>query len=263
MSWFAGSLSGGGGVSGALTFSGAQPQIVATLGLGCRSSLVAGDAGTDFKFDTLGVTRTAGVLFGFYNNSTSVLRYASDTSRLYVTGSGGLTLEGGGALTAGTIQIQNETLAQSNTNGSIILKGNRNAADTAAADVVVNSTATRNAGLLLDVQNNGTSKFAVGFDGRFGFFGVTPQARPAAYTQTYATATRTHSDPTGLALTDSTGGTASNTIANSGAAYSQSNQNDFRASITDEVNKHTADIANIKQLVNSIIDDLQGYGLSQ
>lgn len=51
---------------------------------------------------------------------------------------------------------------------------------------------------------------------------------------------------TAVALTDSSTGTAGQTIADSGAAYNQANQNDFRASITDEINALIADVAALR-----------------
>ncbi len=56
-------------------------------------------------------------------------------------------------------------------NTSAVVKGNRSAAD-AGADVVVNSSVTRTAGAILDVQNNGTSAFKVGYDGTLSVNGA-------------------------------------------------------------------------------------------
>lgn len=137
-----------------------------------------------------------------------------------------------------------------------------------------------------------------------GFFGVTPVARVSAYTQTYATADKTHANPTAAALTDSSGvtpsgtlaaqtlptalthavGTADGTVDDVTGSFDQTVlNNNFKelttaqsanlaqltvlrnavASLAAQVNALVADVADAKQLVNSVIDDLQSYGLLQ
>lgn len=64
--------------------------------------------------------------------------------------------------------------------------------------------------------------------------------------QTIADNAATATDPgaqTSETLTDSTGGTPSNTIADCGASYSQTTMNDNIASLVDEINKLRADVA--------------------
>lgn len=79
-------------------------------------------------------------------------------------------------------------------------------------------------------------------------------ALPTAYTQTYATATRTHSNP------------AAASVATTGATnvtpfgYTTSAQAD---AIRAAVNNLVTDVANIKQVLNQVIDDLQAAGLLQ
>jgi len=87
--------------------------------------------------------------------------------------------------------------------------------------------------------------------GNVGFFSVTPAARPAAYTQTYATATRTHSNIT--AATPSAYAAGANGYS-TGAKASE---------VHAAVVAHQTDIANIKQVLNQVIDDLQTLGLLQ
>lgn len=115
------------------------------------------------------------------------------------------------------------------------------------------------ANIVLDATTG--TKIGTATTEKLGFWNATPVARPAAYTQTYATATRTHANPTAVTLTDNSTGTASDTINDAGIVYSQTSQNNFRASITDEVNKLVADLANLKQVVNSLLDDGQTVGL--
>lgn len=125
-----------------------------------------------------------------------------------------------------------------------------------------------------------------------GVYGVTAAARPAAYTQTYTTATRIHSNPTASTLTDNTGGTANNVLAaiagdldatmvpinGSGMTTAQESEYDTMvaamntklgviadnfADVADEVNKLIADVANTKQVLNQAIDDDQIQGFKQ
>ena len=82
--------------------------------------------------------------------------------------------------------------------------------------------------------------------------------RPA-YTQTYATADRTHADPTAATLTVSDGeGTNDNTI---GAITGDATVIAAVQELADEINKLVADVADVKQIVNSLIDDLQAIGI--
>ena len=83
--------------------------------------------------------------------------------------------------------------------------------------------------------------------------------RPA-YTQTYATADRTHASPTAATLSVADGaGTNDNTI---GAITADASVIAAVQELADEVNKLIADVADVKQVVNSIIDDLQAMGLA-
>lgn len=85
-------------------------------------------------------------------------------------------------------------------------------------------------------------------------FGVTPVTRAAAYTQTYATATKTHSNFTSADLAT----TAATQTSPWGFALQAQAEN-----IATQFNLLRADLANLKQIVNSIIDDQQAYGWAQ
>lgn len=86
-----------------------------------------------------------------------------------------------------------------------------------------------------------------------GFFGATPIARPSAYTQAYATADKTHDAVTSndLSLTS----TQSTPWGFSSQAEADS--------IQTEVNALRAELIDLKQFVNAILDDLQALGLLQ
>jgi hypothetical protein len=112
------------------------------------------------------------------------------------------------------------------------------------------------------IYGAGTANVGVGAS-TLGFYGVTPVSRPSAYTQTFSTADRTHAARTAATLTDSTTGTAGQTIADVTASFSQTVLNDNFASVTDEINKLIADLADTAEVLNSVIDDLQANGLLQ
>jgi hypothetical protein len=81
----------------------------------------------------------------------------------------------------------------------------------------------------------------------------------SAYTQTYSTADKTHANPTASTLTVSDGaGTNDNTI---GAITADASVIAAVQELADEINKLVADVADTKQLCNSIIDDLQAAGI--
>lgn len=121
---------------------------------------------------------------------------------------------------------------------------------------------------------------AINHDGsEVGFYGVTPATRPAAYTQTYSAATRTHSNPTASALTDNSGGTANTTVqALTDPANTPLTADDLRddlvanlipeirnnfADLAAQINALIVDVANAKQVLNQAIDDQQTNGLFQ
>lgn len=101
------------------------------------------------------------------------------------------------------------------------------------------------------IKVNGVLKIQANSTG-LGFFAVTPVARAAAYTQTYATATRTHNNVTSSAVV-----TTAATLAAYGFTQAQAD------AIPVAINAVAADLLNLKQLVNSLIDDGQAYGLQQ
>lgn len=112
-----------------------------------------------------------------------------------------------------------------------------------------------------------------------GFYGVAPAARPSAYTQTYSTATRTHSNPTASTLTDNSGGTADATVqALTDPADLPLTADALRddlvanlipelrnniADLTAQINALIVDLANVKQVLNQVVDDHQANGLLQ
>jgi hypothetical protein len=84
-----------------------------------------------------------------------------------------------------------------------------------------------------------------------GFFGATPVTKPTAYTQTYSTASKTV--PNATASNPPAGGTGTT----AGAYDTAANRDAMITSLTNEI----ADLAALKKVVNSLIDDLQALGL--
>lgn len=82
----------------------------------------------------------------------------------------------------------------------------------------------------------------------------------SAFTQTYSSSTKTHSNLTVSTLTDSSGGSKDNTISaitDQSETTDNSVINDNFAELTEEINALRTDLINTKQVLNSIIDDLQ------
>jgi hypothetical protein len=143
--------------------TGASPSVAIpgpNAGVTFTTNKDAGDAGTDIVFNTTN-TRSAGLIFDVKNNGVSVLS---------VDYNGGLSWSGA-------------SLTASASNGGVTLTGNKDAGD-AGADILCNTTNTRTAGALLDVQNDSTSKFKVGYDGALTMVSGTTTASNAAMTLT-------------------------------------------------------------------------------
>lgn len=82
-------------------------------------------------------------------------------------------------------------------------------------------------------------------------------AASTTFTQTYDTATATHAAPTAAAVTDNSGGSATSAVADVGSSFSQSDLNDIHASLVAQINALIVDVANVKQVLNQVIDALQ------
>ena len=121
-------------------------------------------------------------------------------------------------------------------------------------------------GVNIQVGTSTGTRIGTGTTQKIGFYNATPIVQPAAYTQTYSTADRTHGTPTAGTLTDNSGGTANTTLEalTSGTVYATdvgAIRNNF-ADLAAMCNKLTADHLDLAQLVNSLIDDHQALGLA-
>lgn len=141
--------------------------------------------------------------------------------------------------------------------------GTAGAAITWAAPLTINNDGTLSiaGGLLLGDGTNlvlGTTtgtKIGTATTQKIGFWNATPIVRPAAWTQTYATATRTVATPTALTQSTVYSGIASGVA---GTPYAQlTSLNALRA----EYEHLRADVLNALGLINQLIDDDQLLGL--
>ena len=124
-------------------------------------------------------------------------------------------------------------------------------------------------------QASGTTMLRLGVGDKMGFFGVTPAVRPTAYTQTYATADKTHAalTATSIAAVIPAAAPAGGTGATAGAYDTAANRNSMITTLNDlrtwavemdlDYEAILVDLTDLKQLVNSVIDDLQSLGLAQ
>ena len=98
------------------------------------------------------------------------------------------------------------------------------------------------------------TKIGTGATELIGFWNVAPVVRPSAFTQTYATATKTHAAPVATAVATTV---ATNVVP---FGYTTAAQAD---SLVTAINNLITDLANTKQVLNAAIDDLQSIGLLQ
>lgn len=163
-----------------------------------------------------------------------------------------------------TLASTNTDIQQRYTDGTFIFKGVTGAPQ--VETTILTLGPANGAVFALDVELDG----ALNHDGStVGFFGTTPATQASAYTQTYATADKTHAAETtaDISVTYTTDDPSitpngSVTIAD-GDAPTTSEYLEWLEELTDQQIKQRADVADLKQLVNAIIDDLQTYGLLQ
>jgi hypothetical protein len=141
-----------------------------------------------------------------------------------------------------------------------------------AGTLIVTGLITANGGITMgdakDIALNTTTgtKLGTSTSQKLGFFNATPIVQRSAWTQTFATADKTHAARTSAAITNNTGGAVSTTLAaiTAGAAYAQGDMTATKnalASLADQVGKVRADLDDTAQALNALIDDLQALGL--
>jgi hypothetical protein len=105
-----------------------------------------------------------------------------------------------------------------------------------------------------NASNDGAINIGVAATDKVGFYGVTAVVRPAAFTQTYSTASRTHAALTTSDLD------ATATTQTTPWGFATQAQGD---AIATKVNQLIDDVENAKQVLNQVLDDLQLNGLLQ
>src|SRR3990167_2350021 len=186
---------------------------------------------------------------------------------------------GGQTLTGGTAASESLTLRATAhaTDGTIIFQTDTNttrmtllgSANTLQgnAGLTIQGGAAAGNDLTLSSTSHGTKgDINVGESGcNIGFYGTTAAAQPSAYTQTYSTADKTHANLTATTrLVGTLGGAADGSMetvgATNGADVSGAIMNNFQELFV-QGNALLVDLTDLKQLVNSVIDDLQTLGL--
>ena len=123
---------------------------------------------------------------------------------------------------------------------------------TAAPTTAITGTQMWSSTSGLNIMYTATLGWVIG--DKFGAFGVAAVARASAFTQTYSTSTKTHANLTATAVA-STGATQTTPFGYTTAAQADA--------IVTAINALIVDVANVKQVLNALIDDLQLYGLEQ
>lgn len=126
------------------------------------------------------------------------------------------------------------------------------ASPTFTGTVTLSAAITANAASIATDTTTGL-KIGTAATQKLGFFNVTPVVRPTALTQTYSTTSSTHAAVTQLAAPAGGVGVAAggwSTAANRDLAITS-------------INAARTDIANLKNFVNQIVDQLQALGLLQ
>ena len=106
------------------------------------------------------------------------------------------------------------------------------------------------------------TKIGTATNQKLAFYNSTPIVQPSAYTQTYSTASKTVANFNfNASLTDNTGGTWDGVFDACNFVYSEVFINDNFAECANFFNYILLDMQNLKQTINSLVDDLQALGL--
>jgi len=267
--------------------AGTTAASTAPLKLTSGDLMTAPEAGAiEFLTDTFYGTITTGV-------ARKAFAFAADvvpTSRTITAGTG---LSGGGDLTANrTLSVDQSfaptwtgkhtfandidfgsganrvlKIADNDSLRSLTVKtGDEVTPSTGSGDFLLDvGAAAASAGKLKLGATNAAEVWLVASGKKLGFFGTTAAVQASAYTQTYTTADKTQANLTSATLTDSSGGSPGTTLAaiTGGGIACENATKDAVASLAAQVNALRVDLEDVKQITNSLIDDLQAYGLAQ
>lgn len=172
-------------------------------------------------------------------------------------------LAGSSLFADGTVSNPGLSFTSDPDTGIYWVSANQFAFATAGVQRLLLSTTTLTFADAMNIAFNTTTgtKIGTATTQKIGFYNATPIVQPSAYTQTFSTADKTHAARTSTGLSMSVG-TADGTIADVGAAFSQTTLNNNFRDVGTEINAVRADLADTAALVNSIIDDLQAIGLA-
>lgn len=113
------------------------------------------------------------------------------------------------------------------------------------------------------------TQFGTGATQKIGFFGQTPRVQCTAYTQTFATADKTHASRTAVAHTYPGSGNMFDAVAadllinvrTDSTANAVADIVVNEKSLADNLNQTIVDLADTAGVVNALVDDLQALGL--
>ena len=259
-----------GGVSSTASNAGGAVSMIGAIGTTTAvggEALVRGGAGTGAAVGgaallegglggsstTVGVGGAATVTAGAGQATAAggIASIVGGASGAGATGNGGASKLTGGAAasvngTGGAATIAGGLATGSGTGGAASMTGGASGgASGTGGDVSLASGAATGG-------TEGSVKIQTVSTGKLGFFAVTPVTRATAYTQTFATADKTHANPTATSVV-TTGVTQTTPYGYVGATQGDA--------VATTINAIIVDLADVKALVNSVIDDLQAYGL--
>ena len=246
---------------GGITLAGSSAGVTATGGL--YSSTVYGgkNANDDITIHgTSNATRTTSYVILQPTAGNVGIAQTTPTSVLHVTGTvslDGSTVINDTGAAVGDFRVESDTEANfiwldadGSTNGILYLGGSANRVQIEQGGVLsFQGTAKIKDGTNIPLDTTTGTKLGTATTQKLGFWNATPIVRPSAFTQTYATATKTHANLTYVAP------------AAYGAGANGYSTAAMAAAVHAAVIALAADVANVKQVLNSVIDDLQSMGL--
>lgn len=251
-------------IYGTFTDSSNYERLNITVGSGSATTFARQQAGTGgVQGMTFNVVGNASMTFSTTNTARWLILggggFIANLDNTYDIGNNASTFRPrslflGTSISVGTTPAVAGDVRLANTS-IVAWRNNANGADITGID--------KTSGDIIRLSPGNGSVQIGGASASLGFFAVTPAARVSAYTQTYSTATRTHSNPVGVALSGISSSTTGTALVEPDAAYVQATWQQNMRRIQDQHNNVVTDLANLKQLVNSIIDDQQTYGLFQ
>lgn len=251
-------------IYGTFTDSSNYERLSVTVGSGSATTFARQQAGTGgVQGMTFNVTGNASMTFSTTNIARWLILggggFIANLDNTYDIGNNASTFRPrnlflGTSISVGTTPAVAGDVRLANT-AIIAWRNNANGADITGID--------KTSGDIIRLSPGNGAVQIGGSSATIGFYGVTAAARPSAYTQTYATATRTHANMTSSDLTGIASSTTGSALTEPDAIYVQATWQTNMRRIQDQFVALRADVLNLKQVVNSVIDDDQILGLKQ